>query len=155
MEFLRLSDAFIKRSTFKILSGAIHYFELTQLRSYHSLYNLKALVQHLLRPMSLECMEPVQRALRSSGRLDEQPSPLDLHDLRYPLSVQSGICDYQPGSYTFRESVIRPSLYRKRWIVIMIALLGLLTPYQVGSGGPILMMQAGNEPALREDKINC
>ena len=49
------NDFYLDGKSFKILSGAIHYFRVPEDDWYHSLYNLKALGFNTVDLRSLEC----------------------------------------------------------------------------------------------------
>ena len=60
-------DFYLNDQPFKILSGAIHYFRIDREDWYHSLYNLKALVSILLKPMFHGMLMSTKRPLHLKG----------------------------------------------------------------------------------------
>ena len=89
MEFLEIHDAFyLKGQIFKILSGAIHYFELTQQTGIIPCIIPKALGFNTVETyVPWNAHEPCKGQFDFSGRLDlerlsKQPNPLTLHDCK-------------------------------------------------------------------------
>ena len=164
MGVFEIRDAFyLKGQPFKILSGAIHYFRIDPADWYHSLYNLKALGFNTVETyVPWNAHEPRKGQFDFSGRLDLErfiqtaqslglymivrPSPFICAEWEFgglPAWLLEEDLRIRSSDPAFIEAVDR---YYDR-------LLGLLTPYQVDQGGPILMMQVENEyGSYGEDK---
>ena len=164
MGVFEIRDAFyLKGQPFKILSGAIHYFRIDPADWYHSLYNLKALGFNTVETyVPWNAHEPRKGQFDFSGRLDLErfiqtaqslglymivrPSPFICAEWEFgglPAWLLEEDLRIRSSDPAFIEAVDR---YYDR-------LLGLLTPYQVDRGGPILMMQVENEyGSYGEDK---
>ena len=148
-------DFYLKGQPFKILSGAIHYFRIDPADWYHSLYNLKALGFNTVETyVPWNAHEPRKGQFDFSGRLDLERFIQTAQSLGLYMIVRPSpfICaEWEFGglpAWLLEEDLrIRSSdpAFLKAVDCYYDRLLGLLTPYQVDQGGPILMMQVENE----------
>lgn len=121
-------DFYLDGKSFKILSGAIHYFRVPPEDWYHSLYNLKALGFNTVETyIAWNLHEPREGEFHFDGDLDLEISPnsAGFGSLRNCASVSIYLCGMGIRWLTslaldqeHANSLIRPSIYRGSWSLL-------------------------------------
>lgn len=145
----------LKGKTFKILSGAIHYFRIPPCDWEHSLYNLKALGFNTVEtyvPWNLH--EPQKGEFHFEGILDLERFLTIAQDLGLYAIVRPSpyICaEWEFGG--FPSWLLREPIHIRRNEIAYLehvadyydVLMKRIVPHQLNNGGNILMIQIENE----------